>query len=81
MNHSHLKKQIFKYIDSIQDVSQLEMLHELAAAYANKNTNGIIDYFPPSQLEKLEKSIRQAKIGNTHSHEGARQISKQWLGE
>ena len=81
MNHSNLKKQIFKYIDLIQDESQLEMLNDLAAVYANKNSDGIIEYFPPNQLEKLEKSIRQAKIGNTHSHEGAKQISKQWLGE
>lgn len=81
MSHSNLKKQIFEYINSIEDESQLEMLSDLAAVYANKNPHEIIDFFPPKQLERLEKSIRQAKIGNTHSHEGAKQISKQWLGE
>lgn len=81
MNHSNLKKEIVNYIDLIEDESQLQMLNDLAAVYANKNPQDIIDFFPPLQLEKLEKSIRQAKIGNTHSHEGAKQISKQWLGE
>ena len=81
MKHSNLKNQLFKYIELIEDESQLEMLNDLAAVYANKNPHEIIDFFPPNQLERLEKSIRQAKIGNTHSHEGVKQISKQWLGE
>ena len=81
MSHSNLKKEIFNYIELIEDESQLQMLSDLAAVYANKNPQDIIDFFPPNQLERLEKSIRQAKIGNTHSHEGVKQISKQWLGE
>lgn len=81
MKNSNLKKQIYNYIDLIEDESQLQMLHDLSASYANKNPQDIIDFLPPHQLEKLEKSIRQAKIGNTHSHEGVKQIAKQWLGE
>ena len=81
MSYSNLKKEIFNYVDLIEDESQLQMLHELVAVYANKNPRDIVDFFPPHQLERLEKSIRQAKIGNTHSHEGEKQISRQWLGE
>ncbi len=81
MSHSNLKKAIFKFIDLIEDESQLQLLHDLTAVYANRNPQDIIEFFPPNQLERLEKSIRQAKIGNTQSHKGLKQISKQWLGE
>ena len=81
MNHSNLKKQIVKYIDLIEDESQLQMLNDLSAAYANKNPQDIVEFLPPKQLERLEKSVRQAKIGNTVSHKEVKQISKQWLGE
>ncbi|MEO6682802.1 MAG: hypothetical protein ABIN48_08235 [Ginsengibacter sp.] len=81
MNHSNIKEQILKNIDLIEDESQLQMLHDITASYAKKNPQDIIDFLPPEQLVQLEKSLRQAKIGNTHSHEGAKQIAKQWLGE
>lgn len=81
MNHSKIKKQILHNIDLIEDETQLQMLHDISAAYANKHAGEIIEYLPPNQLEKVEKTVRQAKIGNTVSHEEVRQISKQWLGE
>ena len=81
MKNSHLKKQIIKYIDSIEDESQLKMLHDLSAEYANEKPRDIIEFLPPNKLERLDKSVRQAKIGNTVSHQEVKQISKQWLGE
>ena len=81
MNHSKIKKQILHNVNMIEDESQLQMLHDVSAAYANKNSPNIIEYLPPNQLEKLAKTVRQAKIGNTVSHEEVKQISKQWLGE
>lgn len=81
MNHSKIKKQILQNIDLIEDESQLQMLHDISSAYANNNSTDIIEYLPPNQLERLEKAVRQAKIGNTVAHEEVKQISKQWLGE
>ncbi len=81
MELSNLKQQILHYLDLIEEESHLQMLHDLSAAYANKNPMDIIEYLPPDQLERLEKSVRQSKIGNTVSHEEIKQISKQWLGE
>ena len=81
MNHSKIRNQILQNVNVIEDESQLQMLHDLSAAYAKKNPQDIIDFLPPWKLEKLEKSIRQAKIGNTISHLEVKQISKQWLGE
>ena len=80
MDISKIKKQILHNIDLIEDELHLQMLYDVSSAYTNKDP-GIIEYLPPDQLEKLEKSIRQSKIGNTVSHEEAKQISKQWLGE
>ena len=81
MISSKIKKQILHYVDLIEDEFHLQMLHDLSAAYANKNPMEIIEYLPPDQLERLEKSVRQSKIGNTLAHKEVKQISKQWLGE
>lgn len=81
MISSKIKKQILHYVNLIEDEFHLQMLHDLSAAYANKNPMDIIEYLPPDQLERLEKSVRQSKIGNTLAHEEVKQISKQWLGE
>lgn len=76
-----IRQQILENLDLIEDESHLQMLHDLSATYANKKPEDIIEYLSPDQLERLEKSIRQSKIGNTVSHEELKQISKQWLGE
>ncbi len=81
MDSSNIKTQILHNIDLIEDESHLRMLQDLSAAYANNYPMDIIKYLPPEQLVRLEKYVRQSKIGNTVSHKEVKQISKQWLGE
>lgn len=81
MNHSHLIKQITRNLRHIEDESHLQMLHDLTALYAGNDKEEFLEFYAPAYLENLEKSIRQSRIGNTASHESAKQIAIQWLGE
>ena len=79
MANPEIKKQLHDYIDMIEDESQLEMLHETAESYATGKQTDILDSLTPEQLNRLEKSIKQADEGKLTPHEDAIKISKQWL--
>lgn len=79
MHDSAIKKQLHKYIDLINDESQLEILCETAEAYAKDIKSDLLDSLSPKQLERLEDSIKAADEGKLTPHEEVIKISKQLL--
>ncbi len=80
METSDLKKQLYAYIDMIEDETKLEMLCEAAEAYAKKQPD-ILDLLTPEQLERLKESIQQADEGKTIPHEEVMKMAKEWINK
>ncbi len=81
MNAPEIKKKIHSYIEKIEDESQLQMLNDVAEAYATKKRNDILDLLTGEQLERLAKSIQQVEQKRTISHEEVKTIAQQWLAK
>jgi predicted transcriptional regulator len=80
MEISETKKQLYTYIDMIEDETKLEMLCEAAEAYATKQPD-ILDLLTPEQLDRLKESIKQADEGNTIPHEEVMKMAKEWISK
>ena len=75
---SEIKRQLHSYIDMIQDEDKLAMLNEAAEAYITKQPD-IIDLLNPTQLKRLEESLKQADEGNTVSNEEVIKMARGWV--
>ena len=78
MPTAEIKKKLHSYIDMIEDEVKLEMLNEAAEAYAT-NQPDVIDLLTPVQLNRLERSLKQADEGNTVSNEEVMKMSREWV--
>lgn len=77
MDKDLLKKKLHEQIDAIEDEMALHMLHEAAVEYGKPES--IQEDLTPAQVERLKKSIEQAKNGDTISHEEAKKRMREWL--
>lgn len=78
MSTAEIKKKLHSYIDMIEDEDKLAMLNEAAEAYITKQPD-IIDLLNPTQLKRLEESLKQADEGNTVSNEEVMKMSREWV--
>ena len=74
MSVIELRKELHHYIDLIEDEEELLILSDAAGAYLSIKPD-VIDLLTPSQLGRLDDSIKQADRGDFISHEEALQKS------
>jgi len=81
MDKKKLKEKLHEYIDNLEDVNALQMLHEAAVAYekAGKKGSGSVDELTPEQEERLKESLQQLNSGQWKSHEEVMKEARTWL--
>lgn len=78
MENSELKKQLHRYIDMIEDETQLDLLNDVVQYYVTKQPD-ILDLLTQDELEGLKKSIEQADKKETISHEEVMKMANEWI--
>jgi hypothetical protein len=78
MDKEKLKEKLHEYINNIEDVNALQMLHEAVVEYERLGEKDILDELTPDQLNRLQESIKQADEGKTISHEEALKRIAPW---
>lgn len=78
MDKQKLKEKLHEYINNLEDVNALQMLHEAAVDYERMGSKDILDELTPEQLNRLQESIKQANEGKTISHEEALKRIASW---
>ena len=78
MDKKKLKEKLHQYIDSLEDETELYMLHEATIEYKTNEKKDILDELTPEQLKRLDESIKQADDGKTIPHSEAMKQIAAW---
>jgi predicted transcriptional regulator len=78
MDKKKLKEELHQYIDSLEDETALQMLHEATVDYETYKNKDILDELTPEQQARLKESIKQVEEGKTISHEEAMKQIASW---
>lgn len=78
MDKEKLKEKLHEYINNLEDVNALQMLHEAVVEYERLGGKDIVDDLTPEQQARLQESIKQLEEGKTISHEEALKRIASW---
>lgn len=79
MDKEKLKEKLHEYINNLEDINALQMLHEAVVAYEKTGESSVYDELTPEQEERLQESLRQLNNGQWKSHEDVMKESRTWL--
>jgi hypothetical protein len=79
MDKEKLKEKLHEYINNLEDVNALQMLHEAVVAYEKAGESNIEDELTPEQEERLKESLLQLNNGQWKSHEDVMKEARTWL--